>query len=381
MKRFIALLILPLTTGVSLSATTQPATTQSPEQILAQHKQDEKQQYLQGLSGLPELKLPNGQISDIFQLSIQNDNLAIEPKLAKTDLQMQCHVKGLEGPCSVFAFGEHNVPGGGILGLQFSHRDFSRPDETFRQTMLFGHADSLQMSMDLDGLVQSKSVSLIEDHKPEDPAAAVRLSAELIDPLTDHVLAQYNLAAPTFRELRHRYPRHTQEFVVPILRDLQMQTILSPDPNTAFQVLQTKFKVDDALRKQIDSALAKFDSDRFQDREQAGKDLAKLGEPAAMALMHADRKDWSIDRSTGVDTFLADYKALTPSQITELRDDPIFLLDCLYSEDAQTRSAAAQRLEGFSHVSIDPNLTGAAREKLIDMVYRQIYKPLPATQP
>ncbi|HEX3358990.1 MAG TPA: hypothetical protein VHS31_18570 [Tepidisphaeraceae bacterium] len=380
MNRLATLLILTLP-AITFGATTQPAATQSIEQQLAGHKQQEQQEYLKGLDGLPELKLPNDQISDIFVLSIENDNLAIDPKLDKTELQMQCHVKGLVGPCSVFAFTERNAPDGGIMGLQFSHRDFSRPDEIFRQTMLFGHADSLQISMDLDGLVQSKSVSLIEDHNPEDPAEAVRLTAELIDPATDELLAQYTLAAPTFRELRHRYPRQTQEFVVPILRDLQTQTILAPDPHVACQVLQTQFKADEKLQKQINTALAKFDSDRFQDREQAAKDLDKLGEPAAMALMHANRQNWSIDRSSGVDAFLASYKPMTPSQIAELRDNPIFLLDCLYSQDSQTRSAAAKKLEDLSHIKIDPTLTGPARENLINTIYARIYKPLPATQP
>ena len=138
--------------------------------------------------------------------------------------------------------------------------------------------------MDLDGLVQSKSASLIEDMNSDDPDSAARLNAQLIDSVTDDVIGQYNLAAPNFRELRRRYPRETEEFIVPILRDLQLQKVLAPDARVTSQVLQTEFKPTQEFSKKIDAALAKFDSDDFQTREQAAKDLAALGQPAAPAL-------------------------------------------------------------------------------------------------
>ena len=114
------------------------------------------------------------------------------------------------------------------MRFQFAHRDFSNPVEIFRHTMLFAHARSVQLSMDLDGLVQGKSVSLIEDFQPDDPDSAVRLNGQLVDSLTDDVIGQYNVSARTFRELRLKYPRETQEFVVPILRDLQSESVLAP---------------------------------------------------------------------------------------------------------------------------------------------------------
>ena len=82
--------------------------------------------------------------------------------------------------------------------------------------------------MDLDGLVQSKSASLIEDLQPDDPDSAIRLNAQLIDAVTDDVIGQYNFAAANFATIRKEHPRETQEFIVPILRDLQAQSILAP---------------------------------------------------------------------------------------------------------------------------------------------------------
>ena len=134
------------------------------------------------------------------------------------------------------------------------------------------------------------------------------------------------------------------------------------------------------LAKKIDAVLVKFDSDNFQDREQAAKDLAALGEPAALALRHADRKGWSIDRSSGVDAFLAQFQTMPQEQVAELRKAPIFLLDCLYSDDASIRSSAAKAMSERTGMTIDPTATGDARDRMIDRAFPKLFKPL-ATQP
>jgi hypothetical protein len=328
----------------------------------------------------PELKLPTGTISDLFDLSIENDQLVVTPKLSSTDGQMRCTIKGLAGPCTVGIFADKNAPGGGINALQFAHRDFSNPMEIFRHTMLFAHARSVQLSMDLDGLVRSKSCSLIQDIKPDDPNAAIRLNAQLIDAISDDVIGQYNVSAANFRELRIKYPRETQEFVVPILRDLQAESILAPDNRIAAQVLGLEVKPNEALSKKLSAALAKFDSDNFQEREQAAKDLAALGEPVAAVLRHADRAGWSLDRQSGVDDFLAQHKSMPQDESSKLREQPIFLLDCLHSSDKEIQNKAADLLDKMSQMKIDLRGTIVARDAMIDRLYAKLFPPL-TTQP
>jgi hypothetical protein len=364
----------------ALGATTRPATTQSVEEQLAQHKRDEQRDYLAQIQGTPEIKLPTGKISDIFDLTIDNGQLSVRPRLSPTDGPSRCTVQGLAGPSTIAIFTEQNVPDGGITALQFAHRDFSNPDQVFRHTMLFAHARSVQLSMDLDSLSQSKSASLIQDLNPEDPDNAVRLNAQLIDALTDDIIGQYNFAATNFATLRIEHPRETQEFVVPILRDLQSESILAPDSRVAAQVLGIEARADDVLTKKIDAALAKFDSDNFQDREDAAKDLEQLGQRAAAALRHADRKGWSIDRQSGVDAFLAKHKSMGDSDAATLKREPIFLLDCLFSDDPAIERASADALEKMSHLKIDPMATGASRDAQIDQVYSALFPPL-ATRP
>src|SRR4051812_41467557 len=100
MKRSLIVLLTLLVGSFSHAATTQPATTQSLEQALVQHKLEQKLEYLNQLRELPELKLPTGQISDIFEFTIEKDLLMVRPKLPGTNGQVRCTVKGLDGLCS-----------------------------------------------------------------------------------------------------------------------------------------------------------------------------------------------------------------------------------------------------------------------------------------
>ena len=101
--------------------------------------------------------------------------------------------------------------------------------------------------------------------------------------------------------------------------------------------------------------------------------------------MRADRTGWSIDRSNGVDAFLAQFETQPAAELSRLKSDPAFLLDCLYSEDASIRANAAAQLQKLvrNPVAIDPNADLQARAAMVDRLYPQLLKPTtnPATQP
>ena len=67
MKRLPMFLIALMLARIAPATTPHPATTQSLEPQLAQHKKEQQQEYLSQISSAPELKLPNGAISDNFQ--------------------------------------------------------------------------------------------------------------------------------------------------------------------------------------------------------------------------------------------------------------------------------------------------------------------------
>jgi hypothetical protein len=188
------------------------------------------------------------------------------------------------------------------------------------------------------------------------------------------------LSAPTFDELRRRYPRQTRQFIVPILRDLQQAAVLAPDERIATQVFQAKSKPELDLVKKIEQVLAKFESDDFHERERAADDLATLGQPAAMALSQMDRKGWSLDRSSGVDSFLAKFKALPEEEIVRLQSDPVFLLDCLYSENTAVRTGAGALLSKMTGIQLDANSKGLERDQMVERISEKLF-PAPATKP
>jgi hypothetical protein len=209
---------------------------------------------------------------------------------------------------------------------------------------------------------------------------------QVFAPVTDDLQVKLNLMGANFTELRHRYPREVREYLDPMLRELQQATaLLAPDPRIAYQVFAGDFKADPALKQKIDAALAKFDAEDFKVRNSAAKSLQELGEPAALALMRADRTGWSVDRNNGVDAFLAQYEGQPPAEVSRLKSDPAFLLDCLYSDDASTRSSAAAALEKILSraVALEPNADLKSRAATIDRLYPLLLKPTtnPSTKP
>src|SRR5581483_3907186 len=110
-RRLLCLGIVSIATA-SPAATTRPATTQSSVEQLAAEKAREQQDYLSQIAADPVLKLPTGQITDIFTLTLEDGQIVITPKLAPTTSQVRCTVNGLVGPCTVGVFAEKNVPNG-----------------------------------------------------------------------------------------------------------------------------------------------------------------------------------------------------------------------------------------------------------------------------
>jgi len=105
----------------------------------------------------------------------------------------------------------------------------------------------------------------------------------------------------------------------------------------------------------------------YPDREAAMNRLRQLGEPAALYLMNADSRSWSVEQSTRVDLFLAPYRPLSDEAANELHSDPDFLLDCLYSSDAVIRRMALDQLGNVAgkRIDLDPRLSSPALDDSI----------------
>jgi len=375
-------LLLALALGAAPA--TAPTTAQTPEQILAQRKLEEQKEQAQKVLGLPVM--PRKKIGELIQFTIEpGDELVIRPRIGRTERSV-VPIQGLPGQAVVAIGGDQpNTPEGATF-VQFEYSDFSRPDEVFRRTQLFASAASMQISRDVESLAGSSSVSMIQSYGSDDPGTACRLYVQVFAPISDDLQTKLSLTAPSFVELRKRYPREARQYLDPMLRDLQQASVLlAPDAKIANQVFGNESKPDAILTERINAATAKFDADDFKVRQSASKALDELGEPAALALRKADRTGWSIDRSNGVDAFLAKFDSKPPAETNQLKSDPAFLLDCLYSDDPSTRAGALVELGNIvgKPVSLAPDADLTGRAELVDRLYPLLFRPStqPTTQP
>jgi hypothetical protein len=173
------------------------------------------------------------------------------------------------------------------------------------------------------------------------------------------------LAGDNIVELRHNYPAEIAKYLDPIFRTLSQDGLLAKvDPKLAWQVFGDEYKPGPELVSQVQSLLKKLDAEDFQDREAASKALAELGQPAALALRRMDRNGWSEEQVGRVDAFLAKFKPSNDVEAKRLRGDRDFLLDCLFSDDAQIRELAFKQLQSVVGRPIEFDLKASSQQRL-----------------
>ena len=92
--------------------------------------------------------------------------------------------------------------------------------------------------------------------------------------------------------------------------------------------------------------------------------MRRLGKPAALHLLHLDRQKLSPEQLEQVDAVISNFNVLPNDVAARLHDDPHFLVDCLYVEDAMISQLALSRLEKVlgREVKFDSHLTDAERQ-------------------
>ena len=348
MKRSVLLLSLALACPAaaqkpSSTSTSRPSTQETAldqEREKNRRASEEKFANLQSIQARP--------INEIFQLGLDQDQLILIPKMASTDNSpRRIEVTDFPGLASV-TIGTDKDGSNQINSVQMQHESFSGPGIILKITQLLAPPTSLQIAQGVEAETYGLNISLMRQQEdPSDPNSkpVTRLYVQKFAPNDGDLVAQLSLKAPSFVELRRRYPRETQAYLVPILRDLKQMQVLAVDPLLAQQVLGAKSKAGEELIKKVNAVLAKFDSDQFQARESAAKELQSLGGEAALYLRNADRSGWSQEQINGVEAFLASFSTIPHEEAKKLAASPAFLLDVLYSEDVNLREAAIEQLK------------------------------------
>jgi len=347
-----------LATIVRAGSATQPAS-----------EEDEKKQ-LEFQSASEASKLPGLMVrspAEVVHLAVNGDMLRAEwlPKGSPPQLRLGLPNPGIVATVTVPRLnGETGAPHGFFMLL----RDFSPPGSMSVWTTVSATDGRVQLARDYESSTVSGTTELIQDppavsqQMPTEPP--VRLTIRRTNEVTNRDEVKLNITATTFVALCRDHPAETQEYLRPIFNDLGAEAaVFAPDPAAVWQALVDDWTPTSSLIDSVKTAIAKFDSDDFQERRSAAHALHLLGEPAALTLMHMDRTKFSAAVSAGVDTFLAPYLPLSPEEVKRLGNDRDFLLDSQYLSDLPLRKLAAARLAKVTGrpIAIDPTADDQTR--------------------
>jgi hypothetical protein len=159
-----------------------------------------------------------------------------------------------------------------------------------------------------------------------------------------------------------------------MMRELKLESLFSVDPLTAWQVFCDEWKGNEILAKQIRALLPDLDADSYMRRDAARQAIQKLGPDAALVIYRMDRKGLTAEQNSQLDAILAGHSFLSRAEARRLLTDTDFLLDCMYSDDAQVRSVAAKHLQETlkREVAFDPKEDYDARVARVEVIRNEL---------
>lgn len=175
--------------------------------------------------------------------------------------------------------------------------------------------------------------------------------------------------------LRLQYPHEVNRFLRPALRRLD-PALMEVDARTIRQVLApdppppSPSPEDPAIVAEVQRLVTDLNAKQFARRVAAQEQLAQLGESAASALRRLDPQKLTAEQNVAIDAILAGDKPVPHDKAVYLRSDVHFLLDCLYTRDAEAFAAVHAELRSAlgRDLGVDakatPDQRGEAIEKL-----------------
>ena len=135
-----------------------------------------------------------------------------------------------------------------------------------------------------------------------------------------------------------------------------------------WQVFADEMKPDEKTIGAVRELLPGLDADSFQERDRALRAIQQIGLPVAIAISHLDRGKLSDQQNTLLDTAMSPFHPQASADLSRLRADSDFLLDCLYTDDLPIRRAALDALEKKlgRELKFDLNADFATRSTAID---------------
>jgi hypothetical protein len=236
------------------------------------------------------------------------------------------------------------------------------PAAVCRHLQIVNNMTHLQVVQDIESVDRFEAISLIETLDGSD-SPPVTLRVQVIQGTQPEL--SLAMSAATLPDLRREHPYEFEKYLRPLFRQFrQDEAIFAVEDKIAWQVMSDEWRPPPDLAARLKSLVAQLNSNEFAQRQSAQESLRRLGEPAALMLRSADRRDWTAEQNSRVNKFLGEFFPLTDDQAKKLGQDVNFLLDCLSSDDPALRAATLVHLDRLLGRKVECNLGQSPAERL-----------------
>jgi hypothetical protein len=287
-------------------------------------------------------KLPDGPISQFLTIRNENGWLIVDSPFDSGKTQtLQFHTSP-DADGSLRLSHDLQIPTSKTLIMEL--HDYGLPDRVDRYLQVTSVPYLLHIEVHNEFLDRDEGVSLTQKRDADSPEAVI-LRVNLIGDTGQMESTGKMFSAATWWELRRDHPREVEKYLRPMFRDFDLEAgAFAVNDKTAWQVVGDAWTPPPGLAQKVQTIVAQLNADDYDARAAAQTDLEKLGQPAALYLLANPIPNLSEEQSARVKKFLDSYHPLTEGQAIQFRQDANFLLDCLYSDDADLREAALKDL-------------------------------------
>ncbi|MDP9172855.1 MAG: hypothetical protein M3O30_03200 [Planctomycetota bacterium] len=186
--------------------------------------------------------------------------------------------------------------------------------------------------------------------------------------------------ADSFDELVKYNQDEVEEFVRPMLRDMEIEYLMPPADLQAIQVFEKESPIDPRVTNKVQALVRNLDADSAEDRDAATKQLVRIGAPAVVLLLRMDHAVLSPEQLTRINSVCGEAKLVSKEQARTLKKDVGFLISCLSSQDRNLRIQGLKTLEATMGTKIEFDVDASAQMRS-DIVEKLRAELQPQTRP
>lgn len=329
----------------------------------------QREHYNLALRALPPLV--EHRMSRIMELRVEHGNLALHTFLTPTPnyLNHRADIEGFSSPAFVtYSETMPNSPG----DRQFEFKLEYYPDAVTngRVDLVWRAGGSLPAEFSLESTeTTADRFTRVQYTQGSDQVVLIALGS---DGAVGRDAENVSLVERDFATLRRRHPSDVEKWLRPVFHRLRQDAVFAADADAAWQVLLPDWPVEANVESRVRATVPLLNDRRWQERNRAADELARLGRDGATAILRLDRRGLTLEQNIALDEVVSRFSPLPPGEVAPLRNNPNFLLDCEYCDDAVVRKLAIARLARLVGHPLDfnPDLPEGPRTDAIERIRR-----------